>query len=196
MTMCSLMYLYITIIKSYLIVNIKVFLIFREVFKQLPKQRRLTEENRKSVMEIMKLKVNKKLLQTELVQKTGNTILLHDLSNIAKNAHGKTSDNLQEIVTILKEKYHCTIDVQTDSNNIFQGIFFQDNEMKKCFSLFPEMLFLDGTYKLLGNRCPVYVMVVENSFGSTDIVGVSVLTKEDSESLGWLLRQCEFYFMD
>ncbi|XP_023311864.1 uncharacterized protein LOC108914561 [Anoplophora glabripennis] len=155
-----------------------------EIFKHLPKQRRLSDEHKKCVLEMMKLKINKKLLQADLVEKTGNSILLRDISNIVKNSQGK--DNLQEMISILKEKYHCLIDVQTEENT-FQGIFFQE-EMQKCFSLFPEILFLDGTYKLLNNRCPVYVMVVENSFGTTDIVGIAIITKEDSESLGWFLN--------
>ncbi|XP_023311863.1 uncharacterized protein LOC111692227 [Anoplophora glabripennis] len=79
-----------------------------EIFKHLPKQRRLSDEHKKCVLEMMKLKINKKLLQADLVEKTGNSILLRDISNIVKNSQGK--DNLQEIISILKEKYHCLID--------------------------------------------------------------------------------------
>ncbi|KAL1516630.1 hypothetical protein ABEB36_000515 [Hypothenemus hampei] len=111
-----------------------------EIFKQLPKQRRLTNDNKNNVRHLMKLKVNKKLLQAQLIQQTGNRHV------------------------------------------------FQDEHMRKCFELFPEVLFMDGTYKLINIRCPVYVLCVENSFGKTDVVGIGLLMTEITESINWLIQ--------
>ncbi|CAH1114425.1 unnamed protein product [Psylliodes chrysocephalus] len=71
-----------------------------EVFKQLPKQRKLFDEYKKTALTMMKLKVNKKLLQAELLEKTGNSILLRDLSNIKHNFYSNNSDVQQDCQNI------------------------------------------------------------------------------------------------
>ena len=43
-------------------------------------------------------------------------------------------------------------------SNILLGIYFQDEEMKKMFSSYPELVCIDVTYKLLEFRFPVYIM--------------------------------------
>ena len=40
-------------------------------------------------------------------------------------------------------------DVIVDNDNVLQGIFFQDHEMRQCFSSYPELVCVDATYKLL-----------------------------------------------
>lgn len=165
------------------------FNFFREVFKQLPKQRRLSNGNKNNVRKLMKLKVNKKLLQAHLVQQTGNAILLKDLSNIHMSSSlNDVNNNVQEIVEMLTNKYHCTVDIHSEDNKL-RGMFFQDESMMKSFDLFPEVLFMDGTYKLINIRCPVYVLCIENSFGKTDVVGIGVLMSETAEIINWLIQK-------
>lgn len=138
----------------------------------------------------MKLKVNKKLLQADLVKKSGNAILLKDLSNIYTSSVSSQNLNhdFEEIVQKLTTKYNCTVDFKTE-NTKFSALIFQDPHMKKSFNLFPEILFMDGTYKLINIRCPVYVMAVENSLGTTDVVGIGILISENSESISWMLEK-------
>ncbi|KAL1492861.1 hypothetical protein ABEB36_011039 [Hypothenemus hampei] len=143
-----------------------------EIFKQLPKQRRLTDDNKTNIRNLMKLKVNKKLLEAHLIQQTGNVILLKDLSNIHMlSSSNGIKNGIQEIMEILTNKYHCTVDIHSE-----------DNKLR-------EVLFMDGTYKLINIRCPVYVMCVENSFGKTDVVGIGILMTETIESINWLIQK-------
>ncbi len=44
------------------------------------------------------------------------------------------------------------MNVVVSDNNVLQGIFFQDEEMKQAFSAYPELLCIDATYKLLELR--------------------------------------------
>ena len=57
----------------------------QEIFDRLPKQRRLTQQDRKEVQSLSQMKVNKKLLQQHISNKTGIRVTLKDISNI----HGK-----------------------------------------------------------------------------------------------------------
>ena len=74
-----------------------------------------------------------------------------------------------------------------DSNNNFVGILFQDPIMKDDFSSYPEILFLDATYKLTDLRLPVYVLMVEDSMGLSEVVGVALLVNESKETIEWLI---------
>ena len=49
---------------------------------------------------------NSKLVQSKLMEESGNVVLLKDLSNIsAESSKEKTKNNLESIVQILSEKY-------------------------------------------------------------------------------------------
>ncbi|KAJ8931582.1 hypothetical protein NQ314_015494 [Rhamnusium bicolor] len=98
--------------------------------------------NKQNVELIIKLKVNKKLLQAELVKKSEG---LKDLSNIYTSSQ-KLNYGFKEIVQKLTTKYNCTVDFQTENTK-----FSAYSHMKKSFGLFPEMQFLDETS--MSNLC-------------------------------------------
>lgn len=60
--------------------------------------------------------------------------------------------------------------------------------MMEAFSAYPEFVCLDATYKLLDLRLPVYLMIVEDSNGQSEIVAVCILVSEDSTSIAWMLE--------
>ena len=52
------------------------------------------------------MNVNKKLLQQQLVQETGNVILLKDLTNVASaTKRGKSSNDIDVTVDTLMKRY-------------------------------------------------------------------------------------------
>ncbi len=80
------------------------------------------------------------------------------------------------------------VEVLSDERKQFKGHFFQDNAMIVAFRAYPELLCLDATYKLLDLRLPIYLMLVEDSNGESEIVCVCILVSEDSESIKWMLE--------
>ena len=77
----------------------------------------------------------------------------------------------------------CTVDVCGKEEKKFQGLLFQDYEMKPCLKNYPEILFLDATYKLLEIRLPVSLFLVEDSMGESEVIGVAILVEETEEIL-------------
>ena len=55
---------------------------------------------------------------------------------------------------------------------------FQDNPMKSVFSLYPEVLLVDATYKLTNLRMPVYLMMSIDGNGRGEIVLVFLTAVE------------------
>lgn len=69
-------------------------------------------------------------------------------------------------------------------DNIMSGIFYQDEEMKRMYNYFPELLFVDATYKLNDLRMPLYVFLVEDGNGESEIIAVWMIVTEDAASVG------------
>lgn len=83
----------------------------------------------------------------------------------------------------------CTVDINADHADNFIGLFFQDTRMKKDFASYPEILFVDATYKLMEIRLPVYVFMVEDSMGLSEVVAVALLVNETRETVSWLVNR-------
>ena len=92
----------------------------------------------------------------------------------------------------------ATVDIFSDDNKQFKGLYFQDNSMKQCFHAYPEVVFLDATYKLLEIGIPIYLLLCEDSNGTSEIVFVCLLVKEDHESIIWMMetfkKRNEFWY--
>ena len=81
----------------------------------------------------------------------------------------------------------ATVDVLSDNDNNFKGIFFQDEYMTRMFSSYPEIIFIDATYKLLDLCIPLYLMLAEDSNGNSSIICTCLLVSEDQESISWMI---------
>ena len=81
-------------------------LIFKELFKHLPHERKLSKEIKDKACSLLEMKVNKKLVQQALCEESGSVILLKDLSNIALTTKQNTTRNdLDAVVNLLTDKY-------------------------------------------------------------------------------------------
>ena len=59
--------------------------------------------------------------------------------------------------------------------------------MEQVFSAYPEILFIDATYKLLEIRFPVYLLLVEDGNGQSEVVAVFLLLEENRSSISSML---------
>ena len=104
---------------------------------------------------------------------------LKDLSNLhQKTNQGISKNGISEIVAYLNQKEGSTVDVMIDSENNFKAIFYQDQYMKKIYETYPEILLVDATYKLLELRLPVYLLLVIDGDGLSEIAALFVLADE------------------
>ena len=143
------------------------------------------------VIDSLVLGGNKKLIQGKLMRDTNKVVVLKDLTNIEqKNKQSGSGNNLEAMVKKLHEKYKCEVKVLSDEDSNFCGIFFQDQEMKNVFDAYPELVCLDSTYKLTNLRFPLFIMLVEDGLGLSEICGTALLRQEDEVSLRWM---CESF---
>ena len=75
------------------------------------------------------------------------------------------------------------MEVLVNEDNVFHGLFFQDIQMKQVFSAYLELLCIDATYKLLELRFPLYIILVEDGNGCSEVAAAFLLLEETEESL-------------
>lgn len=110
--------------------------------------------------------------------------MLKDLSNIStKFKSGKSRNDLDEVIKKLVDTYGASVEVLTSEGNVLHGIFFQDAEMRQIYESYPELLCVDATYKLLELRFPVYILLVEDGNGQSEIAAVFLLLEETEQSI-------------
>lgn len=59
--------------------------------------------------------------------------------------------------------------------------------MQSAMKSYPEFVGIDATFKLLSIRAPLYLVVVEDSEGCTEIVAACILMTEDRPSVTWFV---------
>ena len=158
-------------------------------YKHYPENRKLEPSDRAYAKEMLGLDANRKKLQQKLMKKTGKFISNRDLSNISQtNRNSSTRNDLDATIEMLRTEYHCTVDVCSDAEKNFAGFFIQDDDMRKVFQAYPEIIFLDATYKLLEIQTPLYILAAEDSDGSTEVCGVAILAVETKETIEWMIE--------
>lgn len=70
------------------------------IFDHLPRQRRLTEDEKQEVEGLLKMKVNKKLLQQHMSDTTGKVVTLKDVSNVQTSINSQTDRNNIEALVV------------------------------------------------------------------------------------------------
>ena len=75
------------------------------------------------------------------------------------------------------------MELLVDANNSLQGIYFQKDQWKQTYQQYPEIVFVDATYKLNNLRMPLYVMLVEDGNGESEIICLWFISNEDRDTI-------------
>ncbi len=86
-----------------------------------------------------------------------------------------------------------TVEVFIADNETFTGLFFQDAEMKTNFASFPELLMVDATHKLNELRMPLYLLLVVDGNGQSEIVGSFLTAIETEEAITKMVQAFKSY---
>ena len=71
-----------------------------------------------------------------------------------------------------------TVEVYTNDEKEFTGLFFQDNIMKVTYAACPELIMVDATYKLNELWMPLYLILIVDGNGQSEMVGLYLTTLE------------------
>ncbi|XP_057308487.1 uncharacterized protein LOC130646336 [Hydractinia symbiolongicarpus] len=141
-------------------------------FEHLPQQRRITDvDTSAEITKMLQLKANKKLLQNHVSKVAGFPCYFRnvkDLHNIQAKMAGRSKNDVE--IREMRSVPGATVEVIVHSEDTLNAIYYQDMEMRKAFSAYPDLLMLDATYKLNDLRMPVYLLICVDADGESEIV--------------------------
>ena len=125
-------------------------------YAHLPKVRKLNEDDKAHVSELIAMGADKKFIQQQMSTATGKPVTMKDLRNI-ENRHKqqqqqqqkRNKSDISRCVEKLRNEYNCNIDLLVDSDDTHCGFFAQDSQMRSTFEAYPEIINLDAPYRSL-----------------------------------------------
>lgn len=165
-----------------------------KIFATMPKQRRLSGEGKKFVEDALKVKANVRLLQHEVKKKFGTSITLKDVHNLnatLKSGELNTNDRspLELLYDDLIKREGMIAEMFANEENELQGIYIQDERMRKYFMLHPELVIMDATYKVNDRRMPLFIMLVVDGNGESQIAALFILKSENYDIVTKMLNK-------
>ena len=163
----------------------------KSFFELLPSQRKLDKETKKKAKERLDVKANKKMVQQYLTEKTGKVVLLKDVHNLQAREDRqkiKPQEELQQLCSWLDEREDLYVQYVTDENQQIQGIYMQDKTMYKIFDAFPEVILVDATHKTNDVRMPLYLILVVDGNGESQIVASFLVHNEEEHLIREMIR--------
>ncbi|XP_044587020.1 uncharacterized protein LOC123266707 [Cotesia glomerata] len=155
----------------------------------IPEVYKFTEEEASEVGHFLKLDSKKKKLQNMIREKYGKIVPLDKLHNMKSKLTNSSDNDLQTVVELLQETYHADVHIyHEEETSTCKGIYFSTNEMRSDFQKWPEIVFLDGTYKLTNNDMTTMIFLVEDGNGRGQVVGVGLLATEERNVLEWMIN--------
>lgn len=79
------------------------------------------------------------------------------------------------------------MEVSKDDNNVLSNVYFQTQGWKAIYARYPELILIDATYKLNNLRMPLYVMLVVDGNGKSEVVALWLVVNEDKPTLSHLM---------
>ena len=70
------------------------------------------------------------------------------------------------------------VEILKDSEDILQAIYFQTEVWQSTYSKLPELLMIDATYKLNNLRMPLYILMVVDGNGESEVIGLWIVASE------------------
>ena len=80
------------------------------------------------------------------------------------------------------------MEVYTDEEKNLKGVFYQDEQMQNMFKSYPEIFLVDATYKLNNLRMPLYVFLVVDGNGESEIAALTLVADKSAETVRQMMK--------
>ncbi|RNA01431.1 ATP-binding Cassette (ABC) Superfamily [Brachionus plicatilis] len=151
--------------------------ISQEDYIKHPSNRRLSDEEEKEINSKFETGGDAKMIAQHMSQKTGKWLTRTDMWNIRNKFLSKEKNKEENQYPLKDFEREMNSRITVDQQNFFRLIYdqetsstllmvyYQNNEMKKFYAEYGEIVFIDGTYSLNDNNYPVYLITVRDCNG-------------------------------
>lgn len=167
----------------------------RQTYLHYPENMRLTADEKAAVTEKIKCGSNKQRIKVDLMEKrNGQPIAIKCIHNIQTKMRADVHQliaeqtELEKLLENMKQIPNARIKVVVNESNELVGIYFQDERMAKLFEKYPEVLIIiDATYKLNNRSVPLFILLVVDGNGESEIACLWFIKSESKESISPLV---------
>lgn len=159
-----------------------------KVVDHLNLNRKFNEEELHNIQQNIALGADKKQIQNMFLTKGDKKPVLKDLRNIQYSMKKNNDNKIENIVNILQNSYDSKVSVLCSHDNTFNALYFSTPVMRNNMQAWPEFIAIDGTYKLMNNGCTLFLLIVEDSDGHSEIVGICIAANEEKDTLSFFLN--------
>jgi len=155
----------------------------QQVFEHYPECRRLNAAESNTLSPLVDLRVRPTLLQHMVQSTTSKPVTRQDIQNAVRRtgaSGGKTKIDLlaDEIQEFVRRDPSAAISVKTDTGGDLKILYFQTSAMKQMVANFPEVVLLDATYRTNKLKMPLFVFMVVDGFGSSNVAAYCYVANE------------------
>ncbi|KAL7297529.1 hypothetical protein TKK_0009890 [Trichogramma kaykai] len=156
-----------------------------------PRQK-LTQEHKDFILKYFEAGgIHAKIIDL-LRKEYGITISSKDASNVKYAVKAKQPKSLDAVLDLLKQR-DLIYEVKESEGNVFQGLFITSTSWIKMYQAWPELVFMDSTYKLIDLEYPVNIAAIVDGNGCTKVVALGILPHEDEPTYVWYIERMQKY---
>ena len=162
-----------------------------QAYKNHPSQRRLDKSDFNTALEKLATGSDAKKVAQHLKKKTGKVITNKDIWNVKTKSQAEKKKNTGQshLLIDFQEEINKRIEINQGKNNfkfiydektkeLLVMIYYQNDNMKQAYAKYKEILFIDGTYSINNYKYPLYLNVVKNCDGNSQIVSWALVAYE------------------
>ncbi|XP_064101843.1 uncharacterized protein LOC135212403 [Macrobrachium nipponense] len=136
------------------------------------------------------MSVPPKVFRDTLAQVSGKMLTPVDINNLKQKLRMEDSNGATDVTllmetldNILEQEPGSYVEITIGDDGKITNIFIQLPFMKEALVKFPEVLLLDGTYRINNTKMPLYTFMVEYGYGCSIPVGHFFVANENMETI-------------
>ncbi|KAG0440402.1 hypothetical protein HPB47_016300 [Ixodes persulcatus] len=163
------------------------------VYRHYPQNRHLTAEEEQLVQEpVTELQVNPSLLRNFLQSKTWKPLTAKDIENVVARLKGNKKPDIEQLGEEIKELFRqdptAAVTLGTNDSNEMELLLIQTSMMAEFYKKFPEVLLLDGIYRTNNLKMALFVFMVVDGNGSSQVVAYCFVSSEDRAHMDSMMQ--------
>lgn len=172
----------------------------RQTFLHYNENMKLTKKEEELAKTLIECGAKKMKVKTNLMGQREAPLRLKSLHNVQSKIN-KTllADPNNELVSLLEQMKKipgAKIKVAVDESNDLLGIYYQDERMAAIYKMYPELIIFDATYKLNDRRMPLFLMLIVDGAGETEVICYWIIKSENQQSTEAMLDAFKEYNED
>lgn len=168
----------------------------RETFLHYTENMKLTPEMKDTTVKYLECGANPAKIQYQLMNLREAPVCrkqIHNLQTAINKKNSTGEGDLMDLLSMMQKVEGATIKVAYDEDNELIGIYYQDARMAALFDKFPEVIIYDATYRLNDRRMPLFVMLVVDGAGESEVASLWIIKSESkvcAETILEFFKEC------